>query len=254
MTFAFSNSEAVAIFDSMSDGALVLRRDGTIRRCNAQAERLFRRKAAELESQAFWTLAADASTADAVETIERAMASGIAGRFEIFYPGLYAWHAVTVTPIETGAVLLIRDITDRMRMLRDEAVKQGIAEVIANIPVAISITRSADHRFELVNPFARELLGGRDVEGLTLRNAFPELADQGFAEVFDQVYQSGQPHRASAVPVRFLNANGDMREGRFDVVYCPLRDLNGAINGILSTSVEVGDAVASSRAQAAGPT
>ena len=238
---AFTSAEAVAIFESMSDGALVLRRDGAIRRSNAQAERLFRRKATELESQSFWTLAADASTAEAVETIERAMSSGVAGRFEIFYPGLYAWHAVTVTPIEDGAVLLIRDITDRMRMLRDEAVKQGIADVIASIPVAISITRGADHRFELINPFARELLGGRDVEGLTLRNAFPELADQGFAELFDQVYQSGQPYRANGVPVRFRGAKGDMKEGRFDVVYCPLRDLNGTINGVLSTSVEVGD-------------
>ena len=241
MTYALSAAQAVAIFESMSDGALVLSRDGTIRRSNAQAERLFRRKAAELESQSFWTLAADASTAEAVETIERAMSSGVAGRFEIFYPGLYAWHAVTVTPIEDGAALLVRDITDRMRMLRDEAVKQGISEVIASIPVAISITRGADHRFELVNPFARALLGGRDVEGMTMRNAFPELVDQGFVELFDQVYESGQPYRAKGVPARFRGAGGDMKEGRFDVVYCPLRDLNGTINGVLSTSVEVGD-------------
>lgn len=247
MTFALSAAEAVTIFESMSDGALVLRRDGTIRRSNAQAERLFRRKAAELEAQAFWTVAADAKTAEGAETIERAMTNGVAGRFEIFYPGLYAWHAVTVTPIENGALLLIRDITDRMRMLRDEAVKQGIADVIASIPVAIAITRGADHRFELVNPFARELLGGREVEGFTLRNAFPELADQGFADLFDQVYQSGHPYRASGVAVRFRSANGDMREGRFDVVYCPLRDLNGAINGVLSTSVEVGNGSESSQ-------
>lgn len=240
MTLTLTAAEAAALFQNVSEGALILRRDGTIRAANPQAERLFRKKSAELESLAFWTLAQDAQTVEAVETIDRAMTSKLAGRFEIFYPGLYAWHAVTVTPVESGAILLFRDITDRMRMLRDEAVRQGIAEVIAHIPVAISLTRGPEHRFELLNPFARELLGGRDVEGLTLRGAFPELEEQGFVALFDEVYRSGTPYRADGVAVRFRRgASEELVEATFDIVYQPLRDMNGAINGILSTSVAV---------------
>ncbi len=239
MPHTLAPDEADALFLHTSDGILLLDRDGSIRSANSQAERLFRLKADALEAMAFWTLAQDARTSEAAEVIERATTRGLSGRFEVFYPGLYAWHAVTVVPVRDGAMLFIRDITDRMRLLRDEAVRQGIADVIAIIPVAISVTRGPEHRFEIVNAFAREVLGGRDVVGLTLRNAFPELVDQGFPEIFDTVYDTGKPYEAAGVRVRFRRGlDQELSEGTFDIVYQPLRDLNGEINGILTSSVE----------------
>ncbi len=239
MSTPLAPDEAEALLEHTSDGILLLHADGSIRSANPQAERLFRVQADKLEGTAFWTLARDARTSEAAETIERAISRGLSGRFEVFYHGLYAWHAVTVAPVEDGAMLFIRDITDRMRLLREEAVRQGIAEVVANIPVAISVTRGPEHRFEIVNAFARALLGGRDVVGLTMRNAFPELAEQGFAEMFDTVYTTGKPYHGRGLTARFRRGTDtELTEGTFDVVYQPLRDVNGDINGILSSSVE----------------
>ncbi len=239
MSLTLTPDEGYALFEYTSDGVLVLRADGSIRAANAQAERLFRMKAGALEALAFWTLAEDARTSEAAETIERAMTRGLSGRFDVFYPGLYAWHSVTVAPLKGGAILFIRDITDRMRLLRDDAVRQGIAEVVASIPVAISLTRGPDHRFEIVNSFARALLGGRDVQGLTMQNAFPELAAQGFVGILDEVYTTGKPYHANGVTATFRRGPElEPSEGIFDVVYQPLRDLNGEINGVLCSSVE----------------
>ena len=136
MPRALSENDVALVFEHSSDGILVLGRDGTIEYANAQAERLFRQKAPTMVGVAYWTLATDASTAEAAETLDRALRAGLAGRFEIFIPRLYAWHAVTVAPRAGGAILFIRDITDRMRLLRDEAVQRGIYDVIAKAPVA----------------------------------------------------------------------------------------------------------------------
>jgi len=239
---------ALTVLEHTSDGVLILSRAGVVEHANPQAERLFRRKAETMVGVPFWTLAEEARTAEATETLERALARGLSGRFEIFFPLLYAWHAVTVVASKDGAVLFIRDVTDRMRLLRDEAVRRGIYDVIATAPIAISVTRGPEHRFEIVNQCARELLDGRDVEGMTLQNAFPELMEQGFGALLDGVYTTGSPYQAKEMPVRFRRGAGDEYTfGLFDVAYHPLRDMNGQINGILCISVEVTEHVETRR-------
>lgn len=248
MTYVPTVEDAKNLLEHASDGILLLARDGTIVYANAQAERLYRRKASTLVDEPFWTLAAEARTAEAQETLERALERNLPGRFEIFHPGLYAWHAVTVVPSSTGAVLYMRDVTDRMRLLRDDAVRQGIADLVSAIPVAISMTRGPEHRFEVVNSFARELLKGRDVVGQTLRNAFPELVEQGFIDLFDRVYTTGEPFTAKELDAEFRRGTDEVpTKGIFDVVYKPLRDLNGEITGVLSVSVDVTEQVQARR-------
>lgn len=248
MPYSPTRADAATVLEHTSDGILVLDGAGSIRYANGQAERLFRQKVESLIGIPFWTLCADARTAEAAETLDRALARRFPGRFEIFHPGLYSWHAVTVAPSEGGAILFVRDVTDRMRMLRDEAVRQGIADVISAIPVGISIMRGPEHRFELVNPFARELLGGRDVVGMTLPSAFPELVEQGFLDLMNNIYATGEPYRAKEMDVEFRRGtDATLTRGIFDVSYQPLRDLSGEITGILSVSVEVTELVEARR-------
>jgi PAS domain S-box-containing protein len=246
------SEDVVALLEHTSDGVLLLGADGVVQYANAQAQRLFRQRSDALVGLAYWALAEDAQTAESSETLSRAHTRGLAGRFEIFLPKLYAWHAVTVAPRDDGGVImLIRDVTDRMRLLRDEAVRRGIQEVVEKAPIAISITRGAEHRFDIVNEAALELLGGRDVVGMTLQNAFPELVDQGFLELLDSVYQSGVPHHAREVPVQFRRgAEKELVQGIFDITYQPLRDANGMVSGILSVSVDVRELVLARREMA----
>lgn len=240
MPHTLSSADAIAIADHSSDGILLLARDGTITYANAQSERLFRQKAENLVGHPYWEIASEASTPEAMETVERVLERGLAGRFEIFFPRLYAWHAVTAAPRAEGAALFIRDVTDRMRLLRDDAVRRGIYDVIAKAPVAIAVMRGVEHRFEMVNEAAVVLLGGRDVEGMSLANAFPELEAQGFVALLDSVFTSGQPYHASEVVIQFRRGTDtELTEGLFDVTYQPLRDADGTISGILSISVDV---------------
>jgi hypothetical protein len=45
----------------------------------------------------------------------------------------------------------------------------------------MAMVSGPEHRFTLVNPEYRKLIGGRDVLGLAVRDALPEVVDQAFS-------------------------------------------------------------------------
>lgn len=146
-----------------------------------------------------------------------------------------------------GLLLFVRDVSDRARQSRSEAVRAAVREIVMDAPVAISITRGPEHRYELVNEFARRLIGGREVEGRTARSAFPEIDPALFA-ILDQVYASGERVALRDLEVGFdRTGDGTLTHGTFDVTYQPLFEADGTVSGILSVSVETTAFVAERR-------
>jgi PAS domain S-box-containing protein len=99
---------------------------------------------------------------------------------------------------------------------------------------------SPEHRFTFANAAYRALVGDRDVVGKTVRGALPELEGQGFFELLDQVYQSGEPFRGTSMPARVVRTPGQPAEERiFDFVYQPVTDADGHVTGIFAQGVDV---------------
>ena len=92
----------------------------------------------------------------------------------------------------------------------------------------------------MTNPRYQELIGHRDVLGKTLREALPEAAEQGFNDLLDRVYQTGEPFVGSSVPVKLARTAGQPLEDTFlDFVYQPMRDPDGKVTAILVLGVDV---------------
>ncbi|HEY0038218.1 MAG TPA: PAS domain-containing protein, partial [Longimicrobium sp.] len=79
---------------------------------------------------------------------------------------------------------------------------ERLTEIFANAPALIAVLRGPDHVFELANPPYLRLLGGRDVVGRPVREAVPEVAEQGFLALLDGVYRSGEPFVAMEMPMQ----------------------------------------------------
>ncbi|MGH3930191.1 MAG: SpoIIE family protein phosphatase [Pseudonocardiaceae bacterium] len=62
-------------------------------------------------------------------------------------------------------------------------------------PVAVGVTRGPDHIVEYLNPVYREVFGTASA-GVPSREAYPELAAQGFFEVLDRVLATRGAYRA----------------------------------------------------------
>ena len=123
-----------------------------------------------------------------------------------------------------------------------------LARIASQAPVAMALLQGPEHIFELANPTYRRLVGGRDVVGRTVRDALPELAGQGFYELLDRVYATGETHTESRARVRMDRGQGVLEDAYLDFVYQPLRSGDGAIYGIGVVAYEVTELVRATRA------
>lgn len=117
--------------------------------------------------------------------------------------------------------------------------RRRLARMFDQAPAVISITRGPDHVFELTNPPFRRLLGGRDVIGLAVAEAFPDLEGRAFLRLLDEVYESAEPYAAHEVPAPVESEDGSTAEGFFNFVYQPLFDPDDRVTGIMLHGVEI---------------
>jgi PAS domain S-box-containing protein len=107
-------------------------------------------------------------------------------------------------------------------------------------PGIIAVVRGPEHVFELTNQSYLQLIGHRQVVGKSVREALPELVGQGFFELLERVYATGEPFVGHALPVRLqLEPDGPLVERFVDFVYQPIRDASGAVSGIFVEGSDV---------------
>src|SRR6202521_4746208 len=156
--------------------------------------------------------------------------------------------------------LLVR-VASRLEIarLRSEAVEtehrlrmEGVAErerlqdLIAQAPALIAMTRGPHHIFDVVNQQYAHAVGRTEADliGKPVCDALPEMRNQVFPRLLDQVYQTGQAHTGSEVLGR-LDRHGDGRlEDRyFNYVYQPSRDASRCTVGVIIHAVDVTEQV-----------
>jgi signal transduction histidine kinase/ActR/RegA family two-component response regulator len=106
----------------------------------------------------------------------------------------------------------------------------------------MAVLRGPEHVFELTNQSYMQLVGHRAIVGKCAREALPEIVGQGFLELLDRVYATGEPFVGHALPVRLQREpEGPLEERYIDFVYQPIRDENGAVGGIFVEGSDVTD-------------
>src|ERR1700731_4770666 len=106
-------------------------------------------------------------------------------------------------------------------------------EMFAQSPSFSCLLSGPEHRFVLVNPAYQQLIGHRDVVGLTVREAVPEVERQGFLHLLDSVFATGMPYIGRNVKIVLQRRPGGDAETRFlDFVYQPIKDASGKVTSI----------------------
>jgi hypothetical protein len=94
------------------------------------------------------------------------------------------------------------------------------------------------HVVQTANPAFFATIGeARARTGVPLVELMPELVDQGFIAVLDEVHRTGEPYTGRDVRV-VLGTGPQAREGFFDFTYEPRRDAAGSVTGIRVIGVE----------------
>ena len=100
------------------------------------------------------------------------------------------------------------------------AVRSQLAEIVELAPSFMVVIRGPALIIETANEAYRRLTGHRELIGLPLRQAFPEVEGQGFFELIEGVYATGEPGVASGIPVMLQRQPGVPPEERYlDLVF-----------------------------------
>lgn len=88
-----------------------------------------------------------------------------------------------------------------------------------------------------------QLLGHRDnIIGKSVREAVPDAEGQGFFELLDRVYETGEAFEGRELPLSLQRKKSGPKEERFvDFIYQPIRDAGGKITGIFVEGYDVTD-------------
>ncbi|GAA0567154.1 hybrid sensor histidine kinase/response regulator [Caenispirillum bisanense] len=118
-----------------------------------------------------------------------------------------------------------------------------LRELFRQAPGFMAVLRGPDHVFDLANEAYLELVGRRDLIGRPVREALPEVEGQGFFELLDRVYTTGEPFVGEGLMVKVRRAPAAALEDRFiTFVYQPVRDADGAVAGVFAEGYDVTEA------------
>ena len=141
-----------------------------------------------------------------------------------------------------GVFAQAQDITGEVETARYFQMEQlRLRDVFQQTPGAIALLSGPDHVFEIANPAYLKLVGNREIAGRTAAEALPEIVDQGFIDLLNEVYRTGEPFIGNATPVDLIGEDGKLESLRLDFVYQPIRDSSGAVVGIFIDVTDVTD-------------
>jgi PAS domain S-box-containing protein len=159
-------------------------------------------------------------------------------------------------PRERRIAVLFNDVTgarsasaERERLLRALEVERSRLEyVFKQAPAFLAVLRGPEHVFALANDAYFGLIGKRELIGKPLLEAIPEVAEQGFKDLLDQVLANGTPYVGREVSVLITRTPGAEPEERFlDFVYLPLVEGDGERAGVIAHGTDVTEQVLARR-------
>jgi len=140
-----------------------------------------------------------------------------------------------------GTLVTCTETTGRVlaeRALRTQ--QERLLALFHQAPAFLAVLRGPEHVFEMHNLRYMDLIGQRNVIGKSVREAVPEAVSQGFIEMLDSVYSSGQPFIAHNHPIDLQRIPGKPLERRYlDFVYQPMREIDGSLSGIIALGVDI---------------
>ena len=134
--------------------------------------------------------------------------------------------------------------TERRLRAEVEIERNRLRDAFAQAPSPIAIFHGHAHHLAFVNEAYLTLVDrSRDsILGRSVRELFPEIEGQGYFEILDKVYKTGETFVAKEAEAK-LNRFGKMDTIYVDFTFLPMRSSDGEVDGILFQGNDVTDKV-----------
>ena len=166
-------------------------------------------------------------------------------------------HTVDVT--EVHKLRQFRDEADvirraeKIQSLNESLARESrrLQQFFAQAPGFVAVLGGPDHVFQMANASYLRLVGRDEIVGTRVADALPEVVEQGFVEILDQVFTSGEPYFGQRERVVLAVGPGQADETRIlNFIFQPIRNAEGSVNGIIVQGYDVTDEAAFEERQA----
>jgi PAS domain S-box-containing protein len=134
--------------------------------------------------------------------------------------------------------------TERRLRAEVEIERNRLRDAFAQAPSPIAVFHGHAHHLAFVNEAYLTLVDrSRDsILGRSVRELFPEIEGQGYFEILDKVYETGETFVAKEAEVK-LNRFGKMDTIYVDFIFLPMRSVDREVDGVLFQGNDVTDKV-----------
>lgn len=154
--------------------------------------------------------------------------------------------------VRSGASELIEHAREVEQAHRDLlAESDDFRRLFQQAPGFCAILSGPNNVFTFANDAYLRLVGKRDIIGLPVREALPEIEGQGFMELLDEVQARAVERGAIGAPVLLQRDTGPELEQRYvDFSYAPIRDREGNVTGVFVQGMDRTEATMAEQRQA----
>jgi PAS domain S-box-containing protein len=163
-------------------------------------------------------------------------------REDVYWTYSYSPIDDETVPGGIGGVLVVcNETTEQILAARQLTTQRDqLAQLFEQSPSFMAMLSGPEHRFEIVNPAYMELIGNRDVLGRTVAESLPDVVEQGYLELLDRVFESGEAYTENSAKYAVQATPGGTVTERFvDFVYQPIKDSNGRVTGVFVEGADV---------------
>ncbi len=147
--------------------------------------------------------------------------------------------------VQQGLQQLTQELETRVQQRTQQATQQAarLSRLIQEAPAAIALLGGPQLVFELLNDDYQALFPDRQLLGLPVLEAVPELTNTVLAEVLQSVYRTGVTFEGQEFPIPFAGPDGQLENRYFDFIYQARYDAAGAIDGLVIFGFDVTERV-----------
>lgn len=164
----------------------------------------------------------------------------------VYANGILIRDQITHEPVARG--FMLRDL--RKEILSKQALSESesrFQNLVGQVPVAIGLLKGFHMVIETANESMLNLWGkDEDIIGRPVMDALPELKGQGFLELLQDVYQTGNPFYGYEILAQIVR-NGQKVACYFNFVYAAVRDTSDQIIGVSIVATDVTEQIKSKK-------
>jgi len=144
----------------------------------------------------------------------------------------------------SGVFVVATDVTQQVLARQVlESSEARFRSLIEQAPIAVCMFVGREMHIEIANHQMVQLWGkGPAVLGKPLGEALPELKEQAFLDILDEVYTTGEPYAGQAVRADLV-VDGAVKTSYFDFTYQPIRNASGQVYAIMDVAIDVTEEV-----------